>query len=45
MDQVAAFVALAMMIVAFVPRVPPAWPAAAAGAISIAITVAYPLAE
>ncbi|MER5644040.1 histidine kinase [Streptosporangium sp. NPDC002524] len=44
MDQVAAFVALAMMIVAFVPRVPPAWPAAAGGAISIAITVAHPLA-
>ncbi|GAA3411615.1 sensor histidine kinase [Streptosporangium vulgare] len=44
MDQVAAFVALAMVIVAFVPRVPPAWPAAVAGAISIAVTVAHPLA-
>ncbi|MFF5206481.1 sensor histidine kinase [Streptosporangium sp. NPDC000396] len=44
MDTAAAFLALAMMIVAFVPRVPPAWPAAAAGAISVAITVAHPLA-
>ncbi|WP_436759742.1 sensor histidine kinase [Streptosporangium sp. V21-05] len=44
MEQAAAFVALAMMIVAFVPRVPPAWPAATAGTISIAITVAHPLA-
>ncbi|MEU4534702.1 ATP-binding protein [Streptosporangium sp. NPDC023825] len=44
MDKVAAFVALATMITAFVPRVPPAWPAAAAGAISIAITITYPLA-
>ncbi|MEV6864845.1 histidine kinase [Streptosporangium subroseum] len=43
MDLVAALLALAAMIVAFVPRVPPSWPATAAGAVSIAITVAHPL--
>ncbi|MDP9850031.1 sensor histidine kinase [Streptosporangium lutulentum] len=43
MDLVATLLALAAMIVAFAPRVPPEWPAATAGAISIAITVAHPL--
>ncbi|MDP9864187.1 MULTISPECIES: sensor histidine kinase [Streptosporangium] len=43
MDLVAALLALAAMTVALVPRVPPAWPAMAAGAISIAITAAHPL--
>ncbi|MEV8630646.1 ATP-binding protein [Streptosporangium sp. NPDC051023] len=52
MDLIAAFLALAATIVAFVPRVPrvphvphvpPAWPPAVGGAISIAITFAYPL--
>ncbi|GAA3089850.1 sensor histidine kinase [Streptosporangium carneum] len=43
MDLVAALLALAATIAVFVPRVPPAWPPAVGGALSIAITAAYPL--
>ncbi|MEU0572752.1 hypothetical protein ABZ297_46115, partial [Nonomuraea sp. NPDC005983] len=43
MDLIGPLVALAAMVAAFVPRVPVAWAASAAGIASIAITAAHPL--